>query len=102
MIGGQMLDEDERHARVGGEVLQKLGERLQAAGGSTCGNDRKPLNRFVTLAGLVDNLRVHKRPDKLFVWDHRVPRPTHYRLSGILMQFANTPKHRRAAPLVMW
>jgi hypothetical protein len=40
-----MLDEHERHAGVGGEVLEELGERLQAAGGRADADDRKTVRR---------------------------------------------------------
>ena len=41
VLGVEMLDEDEAQAGVRGQMLQQLGEGLQAAGGSADANDRK-------------------------------------------------------------
>ena len=40
--GVQVLDEDERHARVGAQVLKQLRERIEPAGGRADADDRKP------------------------------------------------------------
>ena len=43
MTGSQMLDENERHARIGGQLSQQIREGLQATGGSADRNNRKGL-----------------------------------------------------------
>src|SRR5688572_10771493 len=40
--GVQVLDEDERHARVGAQVLEQLHERIKPAGGRADADDWKP------------------------------------------------------------
>ncbi len=40
--GVQVLDEDERHARVGAQALEQLRERIEPAGGRADADDWKP------------------------------------------------------------
>ena len=41
MFGVEMLNEHERHARIGRELLQQLGECLETAGGRANAHNRK-------------------------------------------------------------
>src|ERR1051325_9181545 len=46
VIRVQMLDQDKRHSRVNGQVLQQLREGVQTASGGANANDRKSLEGY--------------------------------------------------------
>ena len=61
-VGGiEVLDEDERHPAVGGEVLEELGERLEPPGRGADADDREPGAGRGGPTAVVDDESLHCR-----------------------------------------